>query len=151
MVPSKFQCNTLLEFRRFGVPNYYPVSHISKQHPARVNISQTTNFICTATKQFYYLPIFIVLKKFSDDILRPQYLESNPPWSRTSRKNKALIQIRRPGFSVATQNVRTHTKAINQNTDSHRSTSTTLTSFLSLVGHLNLLLQWFNSNPEPLW
>ena len=51
---------------------------------------------------------------------------------------------------MATQNVRTHIKAINQNKVTRRSTSTTLTSFISLVGHLNLLLQWFNSNPEPL-
>ena len=52
---------------------------------------------------------------------------------------------------MTTRNVRIHRQAIYQNKVTRRSTSTTLTSFISLVGHLNLLLQWFNSNPEPLW
>ena len=49
---------------------------------------------------------------------------------------------------MATQNVRIHRKVINQNTDTRR--STTMTSFIFLVGHLNLIIQWFNSNHKPL-
>ena len=51
---------------------------------------------------------------------------------------------------MTTRNVKTHRKAIHQNTDTHWSTPTTVASFILLIGHLNLIIQWFNSNHEPL-